>query len=180
VIEPYDDTISHNRSICTKPYANIRFEGPACYEVLLTCRDVYNEARLVLAANLSICFGIRAAETFKHFWRSKCRHSFLDFAIPHIRKVSSTLFDRGHARQLASFFHSVRCIKFGPDIARASDRNVLRLFRKDIESGKHDAEVWDWIKRELPRWKDKSDLEDAACINSAQERITFTSMLAGA
>ena len=173
LIQRHDDIISHNQEICDRSCANVRFQGPASYEVLLTCWAFYREARSILASNLSICIGIRGATSFDHFWRSHFQHAFLDYAIPYITKIRSSLYFRSHARLLGHFFYRVRCIEFGPDIACFSPRDRLLHSRQEIESRKYKMGVVKWMNRDIARWQEESDLEDWACLNSAKERISF-------
>jgi hypothetical protein len=79
---------NHGGTECEFRGNPLTFTGPAQYRVLRISSAVYHEARPVLASELRLHIAVSLCSTFQFQISSKTgHHTFLDFALPHIRYV---------------------------------------------------------------------------------------------
>jgi hypothetical protein len=153
-IIPYDDSILHTRLACAKPDSHLRIRGPTSHKVLQTCRQMYQEARGILASSLKVYFDIQSGWTRSVLLRILLDHQFLRFAAPYVRHIYTTMRKKSQAGQLPLLFTNVECLEFGPGLG--CWRQMI-LSTEEVCSGKDEENLLRWADGEVKRWTEDSE-----------------------
>lgn len=88
--------------------------GPTAYCVLLTCSDMYHEARLVFASSTGVHLSNLTPQEFATILKAAQKKAFLRFAAPLVKHVSSERNWFTVPMILREMFTDVQLISFGP------------------------------------------------------------------
>jgi hypothetical protein len=119
---------------CGKPLTRSWSSGPNAHNVLLTCSSMYHEARSILAASVEVRFARHSRLTLVRLREVIHKHTFLEFAAPHVKHVSATHLLYNLSTTICKIFTGVQLISFGPPYAWQVNINEL------LEDGQYDAE----------------------------------------
>ena len=153
IILPFDGSILHTHPACSKPDFHLRMRGPTAHRVLQTCRQMYQEARGILASSLKVYINTHSERTLNALLHGCWDHQFLRFAAPYVGYIYTTIWDKKHAVQLALLFTNVECLEFGPGL---SCWNETAHSIDEVCSGDEYEWLLRWADAEATRWTKNS------------------------
>ena len=153
-ILPYRDSILHTNPTCSKSNSHLRMRGPTSHKVLQTCRQMYQEARSILASSLKVYINMNSDTTLSALLHSRWDHQFLRFAAPYVGYIYTTMHEKRHAVQLPLLFTNVECLEFGPGLSCWSS---MMHSLEDVCSGDEEECLLRWADAEVKRWTKDSD-----------------------
>ena len=156
IILPCDGSILHTHPTCAKPDSHLRMRGPTSHKVLQTCRQMYQEARDILASSLKVYINMYAGTTLRALLNGNWDHQLLRFAAPYVAYIYTTIWEKKHAVHLPLLFTNVECLEFGPGLASSSQ---IALSMDEVCSGKEDEHLNWWADGEVKRWTKDSNFK---------------------
>ena len=146
----YDGSILHTHPACAERNSYLHMRGPTSHKVLQTCRQMYQEARCILALSLKVYINIRSDTTLSVMLHGRWDHQFLRYAAPYVGYIYTTICHKKRAVQLPLLFTNVECLEFGPGLSCCNQID-------EAYSGDEEECLLRWIDAEVEEWTEDSD-----------------------